>query len=424
MPRFLEKRRRRWYAILEVPKDLQRHYGKRRFLKSLETESQTEAERLVLSVVAGWKAEFEAVRSGSSDALDALALEWRKDYAQRNKYEEEIYQGLLADKYEEIASESKETADTFQLVVEGTSLPLQEHLEEWLGTLRNDSKTIDMKRSDILRFAKNFPYSHQVRKRDVERWAYKLTTEHGLKTGTVSRILSACRGYWGFLDRSGYIDREDRPFAISFAGKGSQGKEETNSKRKHFEPDEICRLLEAAEEKQDQSLSDLIRIAMWTGCRIEEICSLKVEDVSDDSLTITDAKSSAGHRTIPIHSQLRSCVQELKSKSSDGYLLSGLTFNKYGDRSNAVGKRFGTLKRGLGFGTDRVFHSIRKTVATQLENAGVPEGVAADILGHEKQTMTYGLYSGGTTLQRKMEAIEELSYPDISSDSEISPNKK
>jgi hypothetical protein len=31
-----------------------------------------------------------------------------------------------------------------------------------------------------------------------------------------------------------------------------------------------------------------------------------------------------------------------------------------------------------------------------LEQAGVNEGIAADILGHEKQTMTYGLYSAGT----------------------------
>lgn len=39
----------------------------------------------------------------------------------------------------------------------------------------------------------------------------------------------------------------------------------------------------------------------------------------------------------------------------DVYLLSGLTPNKYGDRSNAIGKRFGHLKKALGFGEKRVF---------------------------------------------------------------------
>jgi integrase len=98
-------------------------------------------------------------------------------------------------------------------------------------------------------------------------------------------------------------------------------------------------------------------------------------------------------------------------ETSDGFVLSGLSANKYGDRSDAVGKRFGRLKTDLGFGDAYVFHSIRKTVTTLLENAGVPENVAADIVGHEKPRITYGLYSGGNSLEVKRKAIEKLSYP-------------
>jgi len=61
-----------------------------------------------------------------------------------------------------------------------------------------------------------------------------------------------------------------------------------------------------------------------------------------------------------------------------------------------------------------VFHSLRKTVTTKLEQAGVSEGVAADIVGHEKQTITYGLYSGGTSMAQKMEAINNIAYWDCS----------
>jgi len=64
----------------------------------------------------------------------------------------------------------------------------------------------------------------------------------------------------------------------------------------------------------------------------------------------------------------------------------------------------------MGHGPELVFHSIRKTVATLLENAGVPENVSADILGHEKNTMTYGLYSGGSSLSVKAKALAKLSY--------------
>ncbi len=96
--------------------------------------------------------------------------------------------------------------------------------------------------------------------------------------------------------------------------------------------------------------------------------------------------------------------------STDGFLLSVRTRNQYGDRSNALGKRFGRLKKAIGFSEQHVFHSIRHTVATLLEDAGVPESTAADVLGHEKPTMTYGLYSGGASLATKRAAIERISY--------------
>jgi len=36
--------------------------------------------------------------------------------------------------------------------------------------------------------------------------------------------------------------------------------------------------------------------------------------------------------------------------------------------------------------------------------------VVADIVGHEKTTMTYGLYSGGVSLAVKRDALEKLAY--------------
>jgi hypothetical protein len=73
-------------------------------------------------------------------------------------------------------------------------------------------------------------------------------------------------------------------------------------------------------------------------------------------------------------------LHRIVGKRTNGYALAGLLANKYGDRSNAIGKRFGRLKKAAGFGPTHVFHSIRKCVGTQLENALVPEGVSADTL--------------------------------------------
>lgn len=80
-------------------------------------------------------------------------------------------------------------------------------------------------------------------------------------------------------------------------------------------------------------------------------------------------------------------------------------------RGRYNGKRFGKLKTAMGHDGRKVFHSIRKTVATILENKGAPENVVTDIVGHEKPTMTYGLYSGGAEIEAKQKTIDKLEYP-------------
>ena len=52
-----------------------------------------------------------------------------------------------------------------------------------------------------------------------------------------------------------------------------------------------------------------------------------------------------------------------------------------------------------------MFHSFRKTVVTLLEQTCISENLAADIVGHEKPKITYGLYSGGSSLAQKLKEI-------------------
>ena len=109
---------------------------------------------------------------------------------------------------------------------------------------------------------------------------------------------------------------------------------------------------------------------------------------------------------MPIHSEILNLINDLKLNSADSYLVSGLKTNRLDQRSASIGKKFGRLKAKLGFGKGKVFHSIRNTVITKLEQADVSESVTADIVGHEKKTITYGLYSGGSSMAQKIEAIE------------------
>ncbi len=291
----------------------------------------------------------------------------------------------------------------------GQLVDFTEHLDEWLTTSRTTAKTRDMQRSDVRRFAAKFETVQDVTRPEVRRWITGLMNGDGLTPKTVQRILSALRGYWRYLQSIGGADEDHEPFSKLDVARQSN-RTEPRSKRQPFEPGEVVKLLDAAIGRGDEQLADLIRLGMWTGCRIEEICALKVEQVKDDHFAVGEAKTAAGDRDVPIHRELAQTMTRLIESSADGYVLSGLTENKYGDRSNGIGKRFGKLKTGLGFGSQLVFHSIRKTVVTILENAGVPENVVADLVGHEKNTMTYGLYSGGISLAVKREALDKLAY--------------
>lgn len=180
-----------------------------------------------------------------------------------------------------------------------------------------------------------------------------------------------------------------------------------------FRPEDIARIYQAAIDNDDQPLADIIALGAYTGARINELACLKVTDVTDaESLKITDSKTKAGIREIPVHPAISGLIGRLKRDSNSGYLIPSDSANQYDNRGDALSKRFGRLKATMGFTKgSEVFHSIRKTLITLMENSGVSESVAADIVGHEKQTMTYGLYSMGSELEIKREALAKARYP-------------
>src|SRR5690348_14982036 len=93
---YLQKRRRRWYAILEIPAAVRPRFGnKPRFFQSLETESRSVAERRVLPVVAAWKREIATAKNEPVDddaAYFRRALRSAKTEERRQRILDEIDQ--------------------------------------------------------------------------------------------------------------------------------------------------------------------------------------------------------------------------------------------------------------------------------------------------------------------------------------------
>lgn len=423
MPAYLQKRRRRWYAVLEVPAALRPIIQKPRFVQSLETDSPALAQRRVGPIIAAWQSKIAEARQhpdGYTMSAQEEAAYFRRALrkAKTDTKREAILSQIDMTAWDIGATNVENIGDNpsgdpaarrFYATATGQLVNFTEHLEEWLATSRATAKTQDMQRADVLRFAKKFLTVQDVTRPEVRRWITGLMNDDGLTPKTVQRILSALRGYWRYLQSIGVAGEEHEPFSKLDVSRQNK-RTDPRSVRQPFAPADVVKLLNAAIADDDDTLADLIRMGMWTGCRIEELCALKIGQVKQDHFAVSDAKTAAGWRDVPIHRSLAKTMARLIKGSKDGFVLSGLTANKYGDRSNAIGKRFGRLKERLGFGGQFVFHSVRKTAVTILENAGVPENVVADIVGHEKPTMTYGLYSGGASLDVKRKALAKLAY--------------
>ena len=159
-------------------------------------------------------------------------------------------------------------------------------------------------------------------------------------------------------------------------------------------------------------------LAKLTGARLNELCQLYVEDVKcidgDWCLSINDMhtdkklKNNQSKRTIPLHPKLLDLgfIRYVESQSSTRVFPElKLSRDGYGSTPS---KWFGRFKTTLGFDKGHDFHSFRHTVATELKNALVPHEVAASLLGHLLNNITYDRYGKEHNLVLLKEAINSL----------------
>lgn len=421
MPRHIEQRGHGWwYAILNVPRGVQRKLGRKRFLQALNTRDPKVAQRKASLLIADWKGEIDDARGKPKgdnarawynalqraktpeDKLNAEAQRYRdalrraKTPADRLNVETDMETHVAMQGYDN----SDPEAQRFYGQALGSIIATTEHLDEWIGSLQVKDKTAGMRRATVKRLGDRFPTLQDISRKEVRRWVTDLVAE--LKPATVQRMTSDCRSYWRYLATIEAVPEDSAPF-------DRLGLKVKQSSWLPYTPKEAVRLLNAAEG--DGQLADVIRLAMYTGARREELCSLKIEHVAKDRFEIVDAKTEAGIRTVPIHRQLVKTIKRLVKDSKDDYMLSGLKPNKNGDRGDALGKRFTRLKTELGFDDRHVFHSFRGTVITMLERAGVPEGTVQDIIGHDRSTLTGSTYSGKSTIEMRRDALAKLRYP-------------
>lgn len=146
-------------------------------------------------------------------------------------------------------------------------------------------------------------------------------------------------------------------------------------------------------------------LGLFTGARLGELCQLRTVDVQEVGgcpvLVLTDdgedqsIKSEAGHRAVPIHSELQRLgfleyVKAIKATGADS-LWPAMKIRK-GKPSDFFGRWFKEHREGLGL--EPSFHYFRHTVRPLMRQAGVSEETQDKVTGHATKgsvgTVVYG----------------------------------
>lgn len=406
MANYLMKRGDTWHVKVSIPKDVQYAFGGHRaFKRSLKTSDKHIANALSAPLVVKFKAEIKKARANPT-AFRRDTLELSQDV---DSYDLALLDEMFASKgIKDPDDAPASVVDAYKLAT-GQIMPFDGPLEDYAKSRRVELKTAAKDRHAITKFATRVPAIQRVDKRVVREFVKHLSAEEGVKNRTIKDNLSTLRVYWKWLQDHSLAD-EDKVNPFVDVSLPPENRKETAEKvRLPFTVDHIRTLNDTIMGGKDEMLQAIFTLAIYTGCRIEELARLEAVNVTTETINIVRAKTTAGNRTIPVHGNLKPLVADLLSRG-DKYLLPDLTDNKIGVRSSLMSKRFGKLKTRMGFDSKYVFHSIRKTVATQWEHAGLSEGIAADLLGHDKPTMTYGVYAGGSSMQQKQDAIALLDY--------------
>jgi len=396
---YLEQRRNLYYAVFTIPIDCRKSLGKNKFVKSTHSADKRKAQLIAYQYVASWMLLIEKVRGNESNELKD-AIQWSSNLV--------------------LPPQKKSTSSKpLKLAKQAKYILLDNLYEIWKNQLDLVPKTIDQMSRDVMRLVKHFRYLEKIDSVTVVNWLDSMELL-GVSASVRKRILKGCINFWGFLKLRKLVPYDSYLFSnlIRNSKAHPTRKQKANSP---YSTEQIKLLLDGALNQmkygkpyKDVQLAYLILICAYTGNRVEEICSIQLKNVTNNTFKFVESKTEAGIREVPIHSKLIPIIEKLKILSKDGYLFSGLPSDKYNKRGGIMSKRFSILKTNLGF-SSRVYtvHSFRSTLITMLENAGVSENIAADIVGHKKPRITYGLYSGGASIEVMRSALEMVNYPEI-----------
>ncbi|MGZ9828760.1 site-specific integrase [Tsukamurella ocularis] len=176
-------------------------------------------------------------------------------------------------------------------------------------------------------------------------------------------------------------------------------------------------------------IADVIVLAAATGARTGELLALRWSDIDLEQAVVTveghiyrakgqgltweaGTKAGAGRPlALPAFAVAMLKARREREGAQYGWLFPSAV-GTLRDPSNVAGQ-FRDTRRYLGLADDVTLYSLRKTVATAVDGAGLSARIAADQLGHAKPSMTQNVYMQRNTMHREVaDALDRAAaYP-------------
>ena len=322
------------------------------------------------------------------NTLDDVGKEILSDQIQDKAEDIAIELGVMeATHYspEELWTEEEKKPQEFFRKATGKLHVFDDFLDDFLGTIERVRSMCDHRRAmEVL--MKHFQAVEQIDWEKADSFLNTIGSIENVKNPTVKKWKGTYIKFWNWLGLNPAVWRDHVNIPKSKKGK-----------KIPWQRNEVRELYETLRKRNDVTsgwLADVVWIAAHTGAREGAIAELEYNPV-EQTIYFPALKNEDEERTIPAHPAIRTHLTSwMKNKRSKG----------------SICNRFSELKTELGYNNEKDFHSFRRTFNTEMENLEVPEAVTADIVGHKKKTISYGLYSGGTKLPLMRKHLFKLDY--------------
>jgi integrase len=241
-----------------------------------------------------------------------------------------------------------------------------------------------------------------------------------LAVPTVNRDIKIVRSIFGQARRDGYLF-QDPAEGVSILKQRDRAKP-----RRPLTIQEIQSILSVA----DPEWQSLIKFGLYTGQRLADLASLMWDQIDLERSEIRLVTRKTGKRLIiPIAGPLKTHIDSLEPPDQLGVPVHPRAFDtlkQYGKvsllshqfvdlmaqvglRSATSHKATGTGRDGKRKGMDISFHSLRHSAVSLLKDAGIPDAVIMELVGHDSAAMSARYTSiGKESLAKAQEVMPVL----------------